>query len=212
MAKRKIEPERPYVRLIQQVPSHSYEYFAHSAVGRDQREYHLGTNFGRRLDPVLPKAFLQARYSYAFVERVLGISPNRSDVEFTLGYFLTPRLSLSGTGQWMHTYGGLDFAVNLFHGGLTDEQWRHHDQIARLSLLDVGGGASYAVNQSWVMFASLARSVEGRNGHLHAAVLTVGVSRIFGTRFATERAPLGPPGESVPAPNKALVCTCARSK
>ncbi|PYT25799.1 MAG: hypothetical protein DMG57_23805 [Acidobacteria bacterium] len=80
------------------IPSHSYEYFAHSAVGRDQREYHLGTNFGRRLDPVLPKAYLQARYSYVFVERVLGISPNRSDVEFTLGYFLTPRLSILGTG------------------------------------------------------------------------------------------------------------------
>jgi hypothetical protein len=195
------------------IPSHSYAYFGHSAVGRDQREYHVGTNVGRRLNPMLPKAYLQARYSYVFVERVLGIAPNRSDVEFTLGYFLTPRLSLLGTGQGMHTYSGIAFVYPpIFHNGLPDDQWIHHDQIARSSIFDLGGGVSYALTPSWVTFASLARSVEGQNGHLHAAVLTVGLSRTFGTRFATERASLGPPGESVPAPNKPLVCTCAKLK
>jgi hypothetical protein len=200
----------PFFTMV--VPSHSYTYFAHSAVGRDQREYHVGMNFGRRLDPILPKAFLQARYGYAFVERVLGISPNRSDVEATLGYFLTPHFSLSGTSQWVHTYSGVSFPFGVFHAGLSDEQWLHHDQIGKVSLLDLGGGASYAVKPSWVIFASVARSLEGRNGHFHAAVITVGLSKSFGTRFAAEKASLGPPGESVPPPTKTLVCTCARSK
>jgi hypothetical protein len=197
----------PFFRAV--IPSHGYQYFAHSAVGRDQREFHLGANFGRRLNPVIPKAFVQARYSYAFVERVLGIAPNRSDTEFQLGYFLTRRLSLLGTGQWMHTHSGLDLSYGVFQSGLTADQYPHHDQIARSSLLDLGGGAAYAVNGTLEMFLSVARSVEGRNGHLHAAVVTVGLSRTFGGRLdrVTTLAVDGGP-----APQRALVCTCAKAK
>jgi hypothetical protein len=101
----------PFVRLV--LPSHGYEQFAHSAVGRDVREYHVGVNLGRRLDPILPKAFLQAQYSYAFVHRILDISPNRSDVQAQLGYFLTPRLTLLGLAQWFHTYRGFDVDFSL---------------------------------------------------------------------------------------------------
>jgi hypothetical protein len=200
----------PYFRAV--IPSNNYPYFAHSAAGRDLREYHLGANFGRRLDPILPKAYLQARYSYAFVERVLGIAPNRSNAEFELGYFLTPRFSLLGMGQWMYTHSGVDFVWPLFHGGLVGDQWIHHDQIGKSSLLDLGGGFAYAVTPSWQVFFSAARSVEGRNGHLHAAVVTLGVSRSFGGRSAEDGVSLlGPGGESGPAPNKAFVCTCART-
>lgn len=197
----------PFFKAV--IPSHGYQYFAHSAVGRDQREFQFGANFGRRLNPVVPKAFVQARYSYAFVERVLGIAPNRSDAEVQLGYFLTRRLSLLGTGQWMHTHSGVDFSWGVFHGGLSDDQYPRHDQIARSSLLDLGGGAAYAVNGSLEMFLSVARSVEGRNGHLHAAVVTVGLSRTFGGRFERVTTPAVDGG---PAPQRALVCTCAKTK
>ena len=197
----------PFFRAV--IPSHNYEYFAHSAVGRDQREFQLGANFGRRLNPIVPNAFVQARYSYAFVERILGIAPNRSDAEIQIGYFLTHRLSLLGTGQWTYTHSGVDLTFHVFHGGLNDDQWPHHDQIAKASLLDVGGGAAYAVNGSLEMFVSMARSVEGRNGHLHAAVVTIGLSRTFGARIerVTTAAVNGGP-----APQRALVCTCAKTK
>ena len=200
----------PLVRAV--IPSNNYTYFAHSAAGRNQREYHLGMNVGRRLDPILPRAYLQAQYSYAFVERVLGIAPNRSNAEFQLGYFLTPRLSILGTGQWMYTHSGLDFNFNLFHGGLVGEQWIHHDQIAKASLLDLGGGASFAVTPSLQIFLTVAHSIEGANGHLHAAVVTLGVSRMFGKSSSDQQSSLGPRGESVPGPDRPVVCTCARTK
>ena len=199
----------PFFRAV--IPSNSYTYFAHSAAGRDQREYHLGTNFGRRLDPLIPKAYVQAQYSYAFVERVLGIAPNRSNLEAQLGYFLTPRISLLATEQWMYTHSGLEFNYNLFHAGLTEDQWIHHDQIAKASLLDLGGGASFAITPSWQMFLAVAHSIEGRNAHLHTAVVTIGVSRSFGTGSG-ERSSLGPGGESVPEANRSLVCTCSKTR
>ena len=188
----------PFFRAV--IPSHSYEYFAHSAVGMRLHEYHLGTNVGRRLNPFLPKGYVQASYSYAFVERIVGIAPNRSDVEFQVGYFLKPRFSLSGTGHWMHTHSGVDLLSGVPNGGLTDEQWPHHDQIAKARLFDLDGGAALAVNPSLQILVSVARSLTGVNGHFHAAVVTVALSRTFGNRFGVEKAALGPAGESVPPP------------
>ena len=86
----------PFFEVV--IPSHDYEYFAHSAVGRRLREYHVGTNVGRRLNPILPNAYLQARYSYSFIERV-DISPNRSEAGAARLYFLTKRLSVLGLGS-----------------------------------------------------------------------------------------------------------------
>jgi hypothetical protein len=201
----------PFVRVV--VPSNSYTYFAHSAAGRDLREYHLGTNVGRRLDPILPKAFLQAQYSYAFVERVLGIAPNRSNAEFQLGYFLSRRLSVLATGQGSYTHSGVDLNFNLFHAGLPADQWIHHDQIAKASLFDFGGGTSFAMTPSWQMFFTVAHSIEGRNGHLHAAVVTIGMSRLFGTRSGRgDRAFLASGEQSGPGANRPFVCTCAKTR
>lgn len=198
----------PFVRLV--IPSHDYQYFAHAAVGRDLREYHVGFNIARRLDPILPKAFLQAQYSYAFVEQVLNIAPNRSNVDAQIGYFLTPRLSLLGSTQWLHTFNGLNANFNLPQAGLAGLQWIHHDQISKATLLDVGGGASFALNRKVEMFVSFARSVEGTNGHLHDALVTVGVSRTFSTKRDEAIASTATIAQGMPAPNQAIVCTCAR--
>jgi len=178
----------PFVRLV--LPSHGYEQFAHAGVGRDVREYHIGINLGRRLDPILPKAFIQAQYSYAFVQPILDISPNRSDVQAQLGYFLTPRLSLLGLAQWFHTYRGVDGDFSLPHGGLDDEEFLHHDQLGKLRLVDAGFGASFAVNPKTEVFASWGRSISGVNGHYHTSVLSFAISRTFGTKYAEEKNPL----------------------
>jgi hypothetical protein len=192
------------------IPSHDYQYFAHSAVGRDQREYQLGANVGRGLDPVLSKAYVQARYSYAVVQRVLGIRPNKSTVEAQAGYFLKPRLTLLGTTQWTHSHSGIELTCGpVIHCGLDDDHWIHHDQIAKSTLLDVGGGVAFSVNRSTDVFVSVARSVRGSNGHLHEPVASIGISRSFGNRFTIERATTknGP----APVPQTAFVCTCAKT-
>ena len=201
----------PFFRAV--VPSNSYTYFGHSAAGRDLREYHLGTNLGRSLGPILPRAFLQAQYSYAFVERVLGFAPNRSNAEFQLGDFLSHRLSVLATGQGMYTHSGVDLNFNLFHAGLPSDQWIHHDQISKARLFDLGGGTSFAVTPSWQMFLTVAHSMAGRNVHLHAAVATIGVSHSFGTRSeGSDRAFLGSGEQSGPGANRPVVCTCAKTR
>jgi hypothetical protein len=198
----------PFFRAA--IPSNSYTYFAHSAVGRDLREYHMGMNFARRLNPVLPKAYLQARYSFAFVEPVQGIAPNRSNVEAQLGYFLSRRLSVLGQGQWMHTHAGVDHLFGVYHSGLPDYLYPHHDQIGKASILDLGGGAAYSVSRSLVAFLSLGHSMEGRNTHAHAAVVPVGFSRTFGGFFEGKNALARTSAQ--PELQRALVCTCVKTK
>lgn len=190
------------------IPSHKYEFFAHSAIGRDQREYHLGINAGRRLDPVLPNAYFQARYSYGFVQRVLGISPNQSNTQFQVGYFLTPRFSVLGLGTWRYTHRGIDLSADKFHGGLSDDEWPHHDQISKINQLNLGGAAAFAARPSLVIFGSLAHTVRERNGHADAAIVTVGVSWTFSTARARRTLSAAIPETTTSAMRGGFRCEC----
>jgi hypothetical protein len=169
-------------------PSHHYEHFAHSAVGTDLWEVQMGMNAGKRLDPVLPNAYFQLRYSYAIVQRVIGIRPDRSRVETQFGYFLTRRVSLQVTAASQITHGGLDFPNDFPSRSPNDVRWRHHDQISTINFLNVGGGVSVALTKSLQVYSSLLTTVWGQNGHALRTGMSVGVSWAFRTPWARPRA------------------------
>lgn len=172
----------PFVRGV--IPSHAYEHYAHSTIGRRLPELHVGVNVGRRLDFISSNAFLQARYAYVLGKRTEGIVPRRSDIEFQMGYFLTPRWSVMALGSWTHPHNGIDYILGLFPDNLTPGQLLNHDRIARLSSVDLGGGVSFAASKSMDLFASAVTSVRSRNGHALASAVTVGVSWHFRTAWA----------------------------
>src|SRR5205823_7124560 len=97
------------------IPSHDYTYFAHSAVGRDLREFRLGVNVGRRLDPWLPKTFVQAQSAYRIMETVINYHRNGMYSEAELGYFVNRRLALLGMGTWSDTFGGYSYDPNIWN-------------------------------------------------------------------------------------------------
>ncbi len=173
------------------VPSHSYEWYAHSAVGLNLREFRPGINLGWRLDPVVPNGFVQAQFTYRFVEDVINIPKNGSYSEVQLGYFVTPRLALIGLGTWLDSYGGftskawdtLDPTLDPVAAGvLTPEQFRHHDQIFHERLLNVGGAAVYQVNPKLAIFGSVASTVKASNAHAFSSAVTVGMNWTFQVR------------------------------
>jgi hypothetical protein len=190
-------------------PSHDYPTLAHAAIGLNLREYRVGTNVGRRLDPILPNAFVQGRYGLGFSQEVAGVARKRSYGELQLGYFVTRRLSLQGALVWTHSHNGKENDYDLFPNNLTDEEWRNHDRISRARLLDVGANVGYALNRSTSIVVGAGRSVTGANTHLRALVVTVGVVKAFTTRLAIEDTPQT---ASLPQAGTALVCTCAKSK
>ena len=159
------------------IPSHSYTYFAHAAAGRGLHEYLLGSSFGARLDQVLAGSYVELTYSYAFVERVLGIHHDRSNAFLELGYFLTPSLSMRGIATGLYTHGGVN--------GVAADQlpppeiFLHHDQIGHESGISVGGGLSYVLTGSTEVYASYLTQVQGRGGHKIKDSLSFGVTYNF---------------------------------
>lgn len=171
----------PFVDTV--VPSHQYETYAHSAIGRNLRELLIGANVGWQVEEgPLSNAYIQTRISYGFVERVLGRSHNRTNIDTELGYFLTPRFGLSGIAAFAGHHGGLDWDTNKpITEQWTAEEIRSHDQLIRNNTLDVGGGVSFLVNGKTSVYATLLRSVWIINDKIHTS-FTVGINWRFRTR------------------------------
>jgi hypothetical protein len=60
----------PFYELV--VPTHHYTTFGHSAPGKYLHENHVGFDIGRLLNPVLPRAYFDLRYTYVFVPKLDG--------------------------------------------------------------------------------------------------------------------------------------------
>ena len=182
----------PFVALG--VPSNDYIYFAHSAAGTNQREYVFGSSFGRGLEPVLSRAYIQGLYAFLIPEAVVGIRTYRSRVDWDFGYFVSRRFAIRTVGGLQIGHSGFGVGHSLTDRGdfpvrnPSNEHWRHHDQTSRISYLNVGGGASFAVTKSWSAFAVLTTTVWGRNGHALSLGEVVGLSWTFRTPWARPQA------------------------
>ena len=179
----------PYVAAV--IPSHGYRYFAHSAAGKDLHQYVVGFYVGRRLDPLLDDAYAQVRYSYAFVEKVIGISHDFSSADLQLGYFLTSSLGARAILSYGYTHGGISannadefnraFCDPVLQCGPTDPTptWQHHDQIGHEVYLDAGAGLTYALTGSIDVFANYFTDVVNYNGHKVHQGLSFGATWAF---------------------------------
>lgn len=190
------------------VPSHDYQTFGHAATGINETEYRVGVALGRRLNPLLPKAFVQGQYAFGMSPLVAaGVAPKRSYGEAQLGYLVSRRVSIQGSSVLIYSHNGINFDYNLYPNNLTDEQYLNHDRISRSKLLDFAGSIAYRVSPSMSLFASVGHSFWGTNGHLRYIVSTVGFSKAFTTKQAAEK---NSALTGLAEPSKTLVCTCAK--
>jgi hypothetical protein len=207
-----LTPRRPWkiVPLFQvTIPSHDYPSFGHAAIGLDEKEYRVGLNVGRRLNPILPKAFVQAQYAFGMTPLVAaGVAPKRSYGELQLGYLLNRHISFQGSSAFVYSHNGIPFDYNLFPTNLTDDQYLNHDRISRTSLIDATATIGYQITRSTNLFVSAGHSFYGTNTHLRFLVTTVGFTKAFSTRLSAENA-----ADAVLQDNKkAVVCSCAKTK
>jgi hypothetical protein len=175
------------------IPSHHYPNLAHAAAGKDLRAYVVGVAAGGFLDAFLPRMFFHTQVSYARVQEMVDIRPNRSRVENELGYFITPRLSVRFLASYQVTHDGFDLesftpmtsAVIHSQGvEIPPSYRRYHDQLQRSNYLSLGGGVGFALNNSMEVFFDVAQMVWGESVHPLRGT-TVGVNTHFRTRGAT---------------------------
>jgi hypothetical protein len=134
----------PFAALI--VPSHSYEYYGHPAAGRGLVEAQVGVAVARLLDPVLPNAYLHARYLFGRPEERLGVSHNRSQVALDLGYLIGSSFTARAFGFWQKSHGG--WRVPIDWPDPTSPEYLAHDQLEREDYVQLGGAVSYSLSST----------------------------------------------------------------
>jgi len=162
----------PFVMTV--IPTHDYETRGHTAVGHNLHELQLGVNVGRDLEGIIPRSYVEGRYSYAFVEDVQEFNLNRSNADWEFGYFANSRLSLRFTGSWQKTYGG----VRIFLDQNIPDYHELHDRAAQSGYFRVGGGLSISLTRSWDLHADFGNTEKGTNTH-GARGLSLGLSWRF---------------------------------
>ena len=150
----------PSVRLV--IPSHDYAYRGEAVAGPNLRQVLLGITGSWRL-VALPKASLQAGYTYALVEKPLAdIGANRSNLSASVGYALTRSWFVHGGALYQKTHGGIT-ALDIFTVA-TPDQRAQADRLLKMRYWHLTGGVSYSAG-----FADLFFSVEpyvwGRDTH-----------------------------------------------
>jgi hypothetical protein len=176
----------PVVTLT--IPSHDYEFYAHAAPGKRLRMLQFGAYAAKILDPLIPGAFVQTRYSFGFVEKVIDISRKRSDLDVEVGYFITEKLRAFALGHGQVTHGGFDWPMNYLRVW-TPSQIARHDQITRENFLNVGAGAALSLSDNVDLFGSFMRTVAARNAHAHDRMLSIGLSFSVRRPSPTQEAP-----------------------
>lgn len=167
------------------VPSQGYEHVGEAVVGRGLRELRLAVDVGQRLDFLSPRLAVEGRYSYAFVERVLDVSTNRSNASVSVVFQALDRLAVRAVASRQVTHGGLQPGLEppppagYPWGDITTaELFREHDRLMRDDSWHVGATLTLGLARAEV-FASYVEFVSGRNSHAGRA-FTVGVSVPFG--------------------------------
>jgi hypothetical protein len=170
------------------IPSHAYEYIGATVPGRHLKELTLAMNVYRRLDLVSRNASFSARYSYTFVERLLDISTNRSNLILEGDYKLGKSWVVRGIALLQRTHGGLRFPP-------AGEEWEinrsekllHRNRLFRDNHFRIGAGATYQLG-AVDLLGSMIFHVTGTNTHVEN-ILTIGVRWPFSLRRNDYKAP-----------------------
>ena len=153
----------PQGRVV--IPSHNYPYRGESVVGQNLNQVQLGISGFWRFAPALPKAAIQAGYTFALVEKAGedGLRPNRSNLFTSFGYALTRSLYVHGGVLLQKTHDGL--TVDEVRDPDTPlDQKAQGDRILKMRYWHLTGGLSYSFGSAGLFF-SVQPYVWGRDTH-----------------------------------------------
>ena len=154
------------------IPSHNYDYFGEAVVGRNLNETRIAVDAGQRLDAISDRLSVSGSYSYAFVEKVLALPNNRSNIALETGILASRKISGRVSFLWQRSHGGLRSTEVV-----TDEQIHQFDRLLKDDSFHIAGGVTYSFPQ-FDVFANYAQYVSGTDTHAGHA-LSAGVSWPF---------------------------------
>ena len=157
-------------------PTHTYSTLGHAAPGRGLDETWLGVAAGKSLDAWIPRTYLQARFTYAVVQHVQGISHDKENFEGDVGYYITPYLSVQGLVHWQKSLGGLQVYGPPQQ---SDPLYPYHDQLVAEGYTNAGLGASWEYSDHSTWSLGYMQGLSGHNGHKLGRAVTLAYSYGF---------------------------------
>jgi hypothetical protein len=139
----------PYLAVT--VPTHEYETRGHSAPGRRLRTLQMGAWVGRAFG----RGYVQAQGGYALVERVVGMSINRTLLDAEIGYSLSRSVTARATTTVHRTHGGVTWPLSPRLG----HDVRHdHDRVSRDNYVVATAGIVVAVSRRTSVYGTVIRT------------------------------------------------------
>ncbi len=154
-------------------PTHDYETAGEAVPGRHKRELQLGASVSAVLDPVVPGAYVNARYAYGAAERVNDFPYTHSNIDLEGGHAVTSRVALRGLVSWQIAHKG-PTAAELA------SDWKNHDRFIASSYVNLGGGPSVSLTRAVDLYVLWVAAVAGDSGAHVSRALAIGTSWNFG--------------------------------
>jgi hypothetical protein len=117
------------------------------------------------------------------MESVINRRRNRSVFDVEVGWEARPNLRFMAFETAQISHGGVNLELQelLDRTITTHDWWPHHDQLARASWVNVGGGLAVRLMRNVALNAALLRTVTGINGHAVKYGITAGTTWGFGS-------------------------------
>jgi len=114
---------------------------------------------------------VQLRGNYAFVEEVQDIRHDRINASLEIGYFINQSWNIRALVSRQWTEGGIDVPVPQ-----TSLLFPDHDILAAEEFINVGGGATWIINDRMSVYGLYMEGIEGSNAHKVDHRVSVGFS------------------------------------
>ncbi|MFZ2507629.1 MAG: hypothetical protein WAW79_04025 [Steroidobacteraceae bacterium] len=170
----------PYVGAV--IPTNDYVVAGHAAPGRGLQEYWLGFYAALSINEWVPRTYIQFRGNHALVEKVAGISHDRTNATLEIGHFLNESWSARVIVSEQWTHGGIDVPVPV-----SAPLFPYHDRLAAEEFVHVGAGASWTMNDRVSVYGIYSHAVDGSNGHKVDHRFSIGVNYGLSNRLSAKR-------------------------
>ena len=171
------------------VPTHDYEFFAHSAIGLKMAELQIGSYLGGFVGR---RVSVQGRVSYGIYERVAGHRRNRVNVDAEFTWTAGQRVQLFVFEAAQISHGGVELVYEELPIYRQQYWWPHHDRLGQAHFLNIGAGLALNVTPSLAVQASIARTVQGSNTHAASYGIAVGSTWGFSASARHRQHPAAP--------------------
>jgi hypothetical protein len=146
---------------------------------------------------------VHARYTYSFVQPLLGIQLDRSSADFEVGYAINPTVSVRALGNWLFTHGGIGFLEAADDPFL----FLSHDRMLAGRYWHLGGATTISLNDMLDFDAAVIGTLTGADTH-YGMGINVGLT----WRVLTPRAQPSQISGSLTAPASRSTATRPRTE